>query len=295
MTEQYITYGILVVLGALLGSYAAATVWRLRAKQLTYDEAQGEKVSAADKKQIAHLQKKSALADRSVCLACGRQLAWYELLPVISWLALRGKCRTCKAKIGATEFLAEVGLATAFALSFAFWPHGFETGVQQAMFVTWLAVLVLLAIHWMYDMKWQFLLNKITVFISLLAAMFAVLYYFSYQLEWSSYLVQLGLLLLILPGFYGLLYAASRRKWVGLGDVYLLVPLALMLGSWEYGVLLIFLANFIGTLVVLPGMVTKKLTRLTRVPFGPFLIAGFVATVLFGHYIVTFYTQSLLL
>ena len=47
MTEQYITYGILVVLGALLGSYAAATVWRLRAKQLTYDEAQGEKVSAA--------------------------------------------------------------------------------------------------------------------------------------------------------------------------------------------------------------------------------------------------------
>lgn len=295
MIEQYITYGIMVVLGAMLGSYAAATVWRLRAKQLAFDEDQGEKIPAAAKKQIAHLQKKSAIADRSVCLACGRQLAWCELLPVVSWLALRGKCRTCKTKIGATEFLAEIGMAAVFALSFAFWPHGFDTGVQQAMFAAWLVALVLLAIHWMYDVKWQYLLNNITVYVGVVAIVYAVLYYFAYQLEWASYLLQLGLLLLILPGFYALLYFISGRKWVGLGDVYLLVPFALMLGSWEYGLLLIFLANFIGTLVVLPGMLTKKLTRLTRVPFGPFLIAGFVATMLFGHYIISFYTQSLLL
>lgn len=294
MIEEYITYGILVVLGAMLGSYAAATVWRLRAKQLQYDETHGEKVTKKEKQEIANLQKRSVATDRSVCLHCGRQLAWFDLLPIVSWLALRGKCRTCHKPIGTMELFAEIGMAAAFTLSYALWPYALETAPQQVLFAVWLAIVVLLAIHWMYDAKWQVLLNKITIYLGILSVVYAGLYVYAFSLPLMDYALQIGLLLLILPGFYTILYIASGRSWIGLGDIYLLIPFALLLPSWEYGILTIFLANFIGTLAVLPGMVLKKITRTSRVPFGPFLIAGFIATVLVGPTLLAFYLQSLM-
>ena len=295
MIEEYIVYGILAVLGAMFGSYAAATVWRLRAKQLQEDEAAGEKVAAREKQQVAKLQKKSALADRSVCLHCGKQLDWFELVPVISWLALRGKCRQCKQPIGVMELLAELGMASAFVFSYALWPYGLTTGLEQGLFVVWLATLVILAIQWMYDARWQYLLTFSTIALAAVGALFAVLYVLSHEINWVDYLVQTGWLLLMLPGFYGLLYLLSGRSWVGLGDVYLLIPFAIMLPSWDYGLLLIFLANLIGTLVVLPGMLAKKITRKSRIPFGPFLIVGFIFTMLLGQAIIMYYTRDILL
>ena len=294
MIEEYIVYGILAVLGAMFGSYAAATVWRLRAKQLQEDEAAGEKVTAREKQQVAKLQKKSALADRSVCLYCGKQLDWFELVPVISWLALRGKCRQCKQPIGVMELLAELGMASAFVFSYTLWPYGLTTGLEQGLFVVWLATLVILAIQWMYDARWQYLLTFSTIALAAAGVLFAVLYVLSHEINWVDYLVQTGWLLLMLPGFYGLLYLLSGRSWVGLGDVYLLIPFAIMLPSWDYGLLLVFLANLIGTLVVLPGMLAKKITRKSRIPFGPFLIVGFILTMLLGQAIIMYYTRDIL-
>lgn len=295
MIELVISAG-LFVLGAALGSFAAASVWRLRARQLQSDAAHGDKVSAEEAREVKRLTEtqRKVSSDRSVCLHCGRQLSWYDLIPVVSWFATRGKCRTCKKSIGKMEILAEVVVGAAFVVSYLFWPYSFDTQ-GLVLLGLWFVVLVALAIHWMYDARWFLLLDKVTIIITLAAVLFAAFTLADQPGQLlSGSLVAIGLTILVLPGFYGLLYVISRGAWVGLGDVKLLVPFALMLPSWEYGVLLIFLANLIGSLTLLPAMLSKKLTRSTRVPFGPFIIAAFIVTFLFGQRILDLYFGAFL-
>lgn len=285
------------VLGAALGSFAAATVWRLRAHQLASDKLHGEKIPKADQAEIRELTHHTwrMSTDRSVCLHCGHQLQWYELLPVVSWLVQKGKCRQCHASIGRMELLAELTLGGAFLVSYLFWPYDLATVHGVVFLVLWAVILVALAIHWMYDARWFLLLDKVTATILLAASLFVVLKLADQPTPLLLHsLSGIGLTLLVLPGFYGLLYVASRGAWIGLGDVKLLVPFALMLPGWEHGILLIFLANLIGCLAIVPGMLTKKLTRTTRVPFGPFLILAFVITFLFGQRILDFYFGMML-
>ena len=295
MIDVFVPLG-LFILGAALGSFAAATVWRLRVRQLADDKKHGEHASKADVAEVKVLaQRKNNVAnDRSVCLHCGRQLRWYDLLPVVSWLSTGGKCRTCKQSIGKMELLAEVLLGAAFALSYVVWPY--EQATQGLVLLAlWLVILVALAIHWMYDAKWFLLLDRVTLVILVVALLFLGLRLADLpSLLLTSALAGVGLTLVALPGFYGLLYMVSRGAWVGLGDVKLLVAFALLLPSWEYGVLLIFLANLIGSLTLLPAMATKKLTRTTRVPFGPFLILAFIITFLFGQRILDLYFGAIL-
>lgn len=293
---EIITACGLFVFGAALGSFATASVWRLRAAQLATDALRGEVVDKADLREVSTLMKseRTVVNDRSVCLYCKRQLKWYDMLPVVSWLALRGRCRTCKQPIGKMEISAELLLGLGFVVSYLVWPYEFTTqGIVYL--VLWLVVLTLLAVHWMYDARWFLLLDKITVALLLVA----VLYWALTLAELPNDLLLGAILatasvLAVLPGFYGILYALSRGTWIGFGDVKLLVPFAFMLPSWEYGVLLVFLANLIGCLVLLPLMVTKRVGRMTRVPFGPFLILAFVITFLFGRNILEFYLGSIL-
>ena len=98
--NEYIVYVALVLFGVCLGSYAAATVWRLRAKQLQADKALKEPYDKKEYKRLEKLMGKKTFQDRSMCLECGYELKWYDLIPVISWLSLRGKCRSCKHFIG---------------------------------------------------------------------------------------------------------------------------------------------------------------------------------------------------
>lgn len=286
----------LFILGAALGSFAAAQVWRLRVRQLAQDKRHGEHIAKKDAEEVKVLSttRRTMSSDRSVCLRCGRVLVWYDLLPIVSWLATRGKCRTCHKPIGVMEIWAELGLGATFAVSYAVWPYGYDTyGI--VLFVIWCVILVLLAIHWMYDAKWFLLLDAITLGICVAALLFLAFRFTTIPAPLIGLsLGKVGLALLILPGFYGVLYLVSRGKWVGLGDVKLLVSFALMVPSWEYGVLLIFLANLIGCIILIPGMISKKLTRMTRVPFGPFLIAAFVVTFLFGQRILDFYIGTIL-
>ena len=147
---------ILAVLGALLGSFAVAQVWRLRARQLVIDERDGEPVDKAELRRLRGLLR-PVTGDRSECLHCHHQLAWYDLLPVVSWLSLGGKCRYCKAPIGITELLAEVGLAIVFAVSYIAWPYPLGSVWQLVPLVIWLVACVVATILLVYDAKWSLL------------------------------------------------------------------------------------------------------------------------------------------
>ena len=282
------------ILGAAFGSFAGAQVWRLRARQLVEDKKAGEKVSAKELKKLSPLINKKVSKDRSRCLSCGHVLAWYDLIPLVSWLSLRGRCRYCKKFIGWTEFLLEVGMVALFVLSVVLWPMPLTSFWQIMMLVLWLAALVLLAILFVYDLRWLLLPDIVNIPFIVLGAVFAGIKLYLAS-DFTSALTSLLVAVFVLSGIYLLLYLFSKarygedRTWVGFGDIKLGLGLSLFLGNWLLAFAALFAANLIGTILVLPSMLTGKLRGNSRISFGPLLIAGFLIVWLFSESILNWY------
>ncbi len=287
LMEYIYIYVSLAVLGLCLGSYAAATVWRLRARQLAQDKRDGEKVSQREYDKLAPLAKTSVKKDYSRCLHCQHKLAWYDMLPVVSWVQIRGKCRYCRKPIGWMEPAAEVGLALFFVISFWLWPAALHDPLSIALFVVWLIAGVMLTILFIYDLKWFLLPNQVMYPLIGLGIVAACLHLWPTQSV--DQLLSILAAVAILSGIYYLLWAVSKGTWIGFGDVKLGLALALLLGRWELAFIALFAANIIGCIIVLPGMLTGKIKRTSHVPFGPLLIAGYVVAGLWGMFIVDYY------
>ena len=309
---------LLGLLGLVIGSFAGAQVWRIRARHLREDDARLKQLRAQQNLSAEEAEEKTALVveakarrserskldllldtgfkrDRSRCLSCQHELAWYDLLPLVSWLATAGKCRYCQRPIGYYEPLVELAMAGLFIVSYIFWPFGLSSGLDWLLFVTWLVGLVIMAVLFIYDKKWFILPDKANFSLVGVALIFAALTLASEGLSVTS-LASLAGAVAIMSGIYLLLYLYSRGAWIGFGDVKLGVGLGLLLGHWELAFLALFLANLIGTLLVLPGLVTGRLSRQSEVPFGPLLIIGTVIAVLFGSSLIDgFFELSLAL
>jgi prepilin signal peptidase PulO-like enzyme (type II secretory pathway) len=286
MNDVFI-YVALIVFGATFGSFAAASVWRLRARQLVADKKAGEEY---DKKEYKHLKKiiSKPLDDHSQCLHCEYKLKWYDMIPIISWLSLRGKCRNCRKPIGWFEFAMEIGLAAFFVFSYAFWPGGIETGYDIAHFVLWLVAGVIMSILFAYDVKWYLLPDKLNFALAIVGlAIVGVRIVETGDVTGTLLSALAGVA--ILSGLYAVLHYGSKGRWVGLGDVKLNIGLALILVDWQLALTALFLANFIGCLVVIPLLATKKVERNSHVPFGPLLIAGTISAFFFGWVILNWY------
>ncbi len=244
---------VLFVLGAALGSFACCQVWRIRTK---------------DKSRWSH------------CMKCKYRLRWYDNIPIVSWLALGGKCRKCRKPIGWMEFLAEIGLGVAFALSFACWPWRdglinleFSVCLKYGLFLINLAIWSILL---MYDAKWK----ELPVSLMAAAAIISTLYlsidiYMICGMDGEVNWLSVAGALMVLPGFYYLMYRISKERWIGGGDWILCLSLAIMLGDFWLAMFTLFMANIIGSVFSLPLLMKKKDTKKV-VPFGPFLILGFL-------------------
>ncbi len=284
---------IITALGLVLGSFAGASVWRLRARQLVDDKKDGEKVSAKEFKTLKPLAESTMRNDRSRCLHCGHTLAWYDLIPIVSWLSTGGKCRYCKKTIGWFEPLIEVGMAALLVLLYTMWPV-VSPGGTIVEFILWIVVAVMLVILFAYDLKWFLLPNVIVFPLIAFSAVIAMIRILGMSDTTGGLLSLLGSIVL-LGGLYGALYYFSyfrygeEKTWVGFGDVKLGVALGLLLGDWKLAFLTVFLANLIGVIIVLPALVSKKLTMKAHVPFGPLLILGFFIALFFGTYILEWY------
>ena len=251
--ESVFAMVFLFIIGAMLGSFACCQVWRIR---------------KGDKSKWSH------------CMNCKYQLRWYDNIPIISWLMLGGKCRKCRKKIGYAEILAEVGLALVFALSFWFWPERvalLELNVMTCVkFALFLANLVIYTILFIYDAKWKELPVPLLIGACGVAAVFlGITIWQAFSLQGGFDWLSLLLALLFLPGLYYLMYRVSSESWVGGGDWILCIPLALTLGNMWLALMCMFLANVIGSVVMLPVAVKKKKKNMV-IPFGPFLILGFL-------------------
>jgi prepilin signal peptidase PulO-like enzyme (type II secretory pathway) len=297
MNEIYI-YVSLTLLGLVFGSFAGATVWRLRARQLKEDAAEGYDVDKAELKKLNKVSNNKLKDDRSVCLHCGHNLQWFDLIPLISWLSIGGRCRYCKQSIGKLEPLIEIGVAAFFALSYAFWPADLNSWVEIVQLGLWLLAGVGLAILFAYDAKWFLLPDVVMWPVVALAAIFAGLEVYQAE-ETVQKAVSVAGAITIFSGLYLAIYLFSRWKngvngtWVGFGDVKLGLALALLMADWSLAFLALFMANLIGCLLVVPGLISGKMSRGTHVPFGPLMIVGFIIAALWGSQLIAGYFSLL--
>lgn len=287
-----IIYIALVLTGLVLGSFAGATVWRIRARQLRDDKKHHEKIDQKEYKRLEPLLKSNLVNDRSRCLHCGYELKWYDLIPLVSWLTLRGKCRKCHTKIGTFEPIIEASMAAFFVLSYLWWPLGFGSNLAIAQFIVWLIAGVALAILFAYDFKWSLLPDgaSYTVMgLGLLSAIIGIIRAIDRpEAIWMA-VGSIG----ILCGVYLVLFLVSRGGWIGFGDVKLGLGLGLLLADWRLAFIALFAANLIGCIIVVPQMIAKKLTPNSRVPFGPLLIAGTLVAQFVGPWILSYYAFAL--
>lgn len=272
---------ILAWLGLCFGSFVNALVWRVHE--------QGKK--HAKGKNHPNL---SVISGRSICPKCNHQLAWYDLIPVFSWLALQGRCRYCKKPISWQYPAVELTTAMVFVVSYVWWPGGLYHGRDWLLFVTWLAVSVGLMALLVYDFKWMILPNKIiypTFFIALAGRLTFIIFFADNK---AHNLLLLALSLLVASGIFWLLYVISNGKWIGFGDVRLGLITGTVLADPAKSFLMIFLGSILGSIYILPAIITRKKTLTARLPFGPFLVVACMVVVLFGSDILDWYRHIFL-
>jgi leader peptidase (prepilin peptidase) / N-methyltransferase len=223
--------------------------------------------------------KQSVVQPRSRCTRCGRTLAWYDNIPVLSWLLLRARCRGCGEPISVQYPLIE--LATAGIWAYMAWRHGvtLET-LRGALFGT-----ILLGIA-MTDAREYIIPNEFTWGGLVIGLLFSAVAGFS----------GLGAALLGAAVGFGVLWLVGMAgTWVfgedamGGGDIKMMAMVGAFVG-WHGVLLTIFLGAFLGSLVFVPLLLAgqRKL-----VPFGIFLSMGAALSYLFGPALVGWYTRYL--
>jgi prepilin signal peptidase PulO-like enzyme (type II secretory pathway) len=259
-------------------------VWRLRQQELASQKSKTKK----RKPDKAY----SILAGRSMCPNCRHKLAAKDLVPVVSWGLLGGKCRYCHKPVSAQYPLVELAVAGLFVASYIWWPVAFGTA-QTMIFVLWLVLLVGFMALAVYDLRWTLLPNRIIYPLSVVALAQAVIAIIAAPKPLTA-LLDTVLAVLVGGGIFYVLFQVSGGKWIGGGDIKLGWLLGLVMATPTRSLLFIFLAALFGSLVSVPLLVTRRLKRNSTIPFGPFLIIAAIITQLFGAGLLHWYRYKLL-
>lgn len=266
---------ILILLGLCFGSFVNALVWRL------HEQDKPKKKRAASDTDL------SIVSGRSMCPHCKHTLSVSDLIPLLSWLILRGKCHYCHKPIGWQYPLVEAATALLFVSSYLWWPLSFDAGGIFELII-WLVSLVGFMALIVYDLRWMLLPNKIVFPITGLAIIKVLGIALFFDGGFQS-IINAVLGLAIAGGIFYVLFQVSNGKWIGGGDVKLGFALGLLLGTPTLALMMLFVASLLGTLIALPGLITKKLQRTSMLPFGPFLIIGTILVKLFGQTLLNWY------
>jgi leader peptidase (prepilin peptidase)/N-methyltransferase len=268
----------------------------------------------------------SPVSGRSRCPHCGKTLEWFELIPIISFLAQKGRCRSCKARLSLQYPLVEA--LTGFLFVAIFWRWVWNSPVSispEALFwgagiwilplvvFWWYYISTLIAIS-VYDAK-HYVIPDVLLLPAIAAAAGGVMYI--QALDWigphflpETGIVFSGIYALMLGqapfgaigsaligiftavGLLGALHWFSQGRAMGFGDVKLGILIGLALG-WPDILTALFIAFTAGMFWGLAAIATGKKSMKSYLPFGPFLAFGTIGTMLAGNIIVEFYFRAL--
>jgi len=227
----------------------------------------------------------SFLKGRSFCPHCKHVLNWQDLIPLLSFLILRGKCRYCQQKISWQYPLVELATGIIFLLVFLTYIHiNIYTGVYLLIISCFLIVI------FVYDLKHYIIPDKVIYP--------AIVLVFIYQL-FGNWKLEIGNLQPLLNPFSSALLASvfflaivlvSQGRWMGIGDIKLAFLMGLLLGFPNILVAL-FSAFLIGAIIGIGLIISGKKTLKSEVPFGPFLVTGTFIALFWGQEIVNWYAK----
>jgi leader peptidase (prepilin peptidase)/N-methyltransferase len=261
---------VLALLGLLIGSFLNVVIHRLplimeRGWRLESAELLGV--------QIEETPAITLSSPRSRCPACGHQIRWYENIPVVSYLALRGRCSACRAPISKRYPAIELLTALLFAAC------GLHFGAQPAALLWCGLVATLIALAFI-DLDTSFLPDDLTLPLMWAGIVSAALGWIPVSLAASVGGAVAGYLSL---WFVFHAYRLIRGKeGMGAGDFKLLAALGAWMG-WSAIPSIILLSSAVGALVGIALIVFRSHDREVPIPFGPYLAGGGVAALFFGE------------
>ena len=207
----------------------------------------------------------------SHCMTCGYQLKWYDLIPIFSYIFLRGKCRKCKTKLSCQYPIVEAVNGFMYVLIFAVNGLNVESGIYSLMAS---ALLVLSVI----DFRTYEIPFGINVFIFILACIHMLLD----LARWKDYVIGF----FAVSAFLYLLFLLSKGRAIGGGDIKLMAFAGLFLG-WKCIILAFLIGCILGAVI---HSIRMKVTDAEHVlAFGPYLCAGLTIAMLFGTNIINWY------
>jgi len=259
MIYSALTILFIFFFGAAIGSFIAASVYRM-----------GNRISI--------------VKGRSECIFCQYKLSFYDLIPIISFLFLRGKCRKCGAPISRGDFFVEIISGILFVLPILFyWNNLFALNSLVLIVRDWIFLSVLLFLF-LYDLKYKILPDIVSIPATVIV--FVINALLGYKI------LNLLLAMAIGAGFFLLQYFISRGKWVGDGDIRLGALLGVGLGF--PGILLALLVAYVlGAFVSIALLLSKRVSLKTEIAFGTFLALGGATGIFFGDKIINWYLSIL--
>lgn len=208
---------------------------------------------------------------RSHCMECGYQLKWYDLVPLFSYLFLRGRCRKCGARISIQYPIIEAANGILYVLIFLRYGLTIETLLYCLLFSALLALSVI-------DFRTFEIPVGFNIFILILGLVRVATDY----RNWLLYLI--GLVSVSL--FLFAIFAITKGRGIGGGDVKLMAATGLLLG-WKLNLLGFVMGCILGSIIHIIRMKVSKEGR--TLAMGPYLSLGVVLTVFFGEYIISWY------
>ena len=280
------------LLGLVLGSFVNALVWRIFMQSQETKKLQKKSSKKLSSAKVAQLkkatQKYSVLKGRSMCPDCKHQLSGKDLVPVLSWLSVRGRCRYCQKKISLQYPAVELSGALLCMGAFAFWPYTLSGFKPYEAFVLFLAIVIVGLALSVYDLLYMELPTKLVYVLGFFGFIFSGSLAIGNQdlsIVISSLIGSVGF-----GGFFYILYAVSNGKWIGGGDVRLGFALGLLLG-WQKSILALTAAAYGGTIVIAILFLLGKYHKKMKLPFGPFLLGAMYVAVLFGQLAIDWYLR----
>lgn len=233
----------------------------------------------------------SVVKTGSRCFSCGKKLKWHELIPILSFIIQRGRCRNCKSKISIQYPIVETITGIIFILLFQLLFQQSQISNLKTQnfwifdFGFWALIFSLLIIIAIYDLRHQIIPNKFVYVFDILA--FLTLFRNSdleirNLIDWNGFLAGA-----ILFSFFALIWLISKGTWMGFGDAKLALGIGWLLGLIK-GILALLLSFWLGAVVgiFLLFFLKDKYNIKSKIAFGPFLILGALLAFFFGNAII---------
>ncbi|MCK4554652.1 prepilin peptidase [Candidatus Parcubacteria bacterium] len=267
---HYLIIIFIFLFGLIIGSFLNCLIWRLH---------QGE-----------------GILNRSYCPKCKKQIAWYDNIPILSFIVLRGKCRYCGKAISWQYPIVELVTGALFVMAvicnliprgIAGWDLSQIANFQLLITIIrdWFLIAVMIIIF-IYDLRWYLILDIITL--PACAIVFILNLIISFQCSQCAQWPNLLISGIIGGSFFLIQFIISRGKWIGGGDIRLGLLMGLALG-WPKIIVAIFLAYLIGSVVGVGLLMAGKKKWGSKLPLGVFLSAATVVVLFWGERIVGWY------